>query len=211
MIAAVRLTPAFSEHIRWISKILNQALDSAQSTSLAVDARIYITGPNYTMPELPASDSSSRNSDNGDSIPGTPLSPISEKSFNEKQELPVYSAIRLTHGRPSISRILQEEISASSGPVSVDGEPQFGHLCIKGPILTINFSRWPFCFVSSCFQCTRLTRCWPRVRSERRSVCFASCRGFWDVIFSTPIHAVSCYNSLYPYFPCIHMTRESCP
>ncbi|TCD66927.1 hypothetical protein EIP91_000705 [Steccherinum ochraceum] len=104
------------EHVKWISKILNEALDHAQLSSLTLDPRIYITGPTYPLPDLPDNDSI-RKSEGGNSTPG---SPISESSVEEKLELPSYSALRITHGRPSISRFLQDEITTSSGPVSVD-------------------------------------------------------------------------------------------
>jgi len=108
-----------AEHVKWISKLLNAALTHAQSTSLIIDPRIYITGPNYPLPELSLNDNNK--SDSGDSTPRSLVSPASEKSIDEKSmELPTYSALRITHGRPSISRILQDEIAASSGPVSVD-------------------------------------------------------------------------------------------
>ncbi|GJE84448.1 ferric reductase family protein [Phanerochaete sordida] len=102
-----------ADHVRWISQVLGDALMAAQSTGLAVDPRVYITGSTPPTPPLPVvgySDSD-RGSVNIES-------PISEKDV--KMSLPAYSALRILHGRPSIRKVLQEEISASAGPVSVD-------------------------------------------------------------------------------------------
>ncbi|KAF8974334.1 FAD-binding domain-containing protein [Flammula alnicola] len=77
-------------HVKWISKTLIQAL-SATTASLTVEPRIYITGKNYPIPET---------------TPST--------------ELPVYSSLKLIHGRPSIKKLLNDEIASSLGPISVD-------------------------------------------------------------------------------------------
>ena len=39
----------------------------------------------------------------------------------EEGKLPAYNALRIVHGRPSVKKILEEEITTSWGPVSVDG------------------------------------------------------------------------------------------
>ncbi len=97
--------------MKWISKLLTEALAAAQSTSLVVDPRLYITGASAPSLQLSETDS-----DKG-SI--SVDSPATEK--DSKLGLPAYSALRVTHGRPSIRKMLHEEIAASSGPVSVDG------------------------------------------------------------------------------------------
>ncbi|KAI0796559.1 ferric reductase NAD binding domain-containing protein [Abortiporus biennis] len=102
-----------SEHLKWISKLLTEALAAARNTQLTIDPRIYITGPKCPIPEVPSLDYA----DNSGS--STPMSPISEKSSDEKAGLPIYSALKISHGRPSISRILQDEISTALGSVSV--------------------------------------------------------------------------------------------
>ncbi|EKM59392.1 uncharacterized protein PHACADRAFT_169942 [Phanerochaete carnosa HHB-10118-sp] len=102
-----------ADHVRWISQILSEALAVAQSTGLTVDPRVYITGSTPPTPPLPALgySESDRGSVNMES-------PISEKDV--KMALPAYSALRILHGRPSIRKVLQEEIGVSTGPVSVD-------------------------------------------------------------------------------------------
>ncbi|KAI0750929.1 hypothetical protein C8Q80DRAFT_1098755 [Daedaleopsis nitida] len=100
-----------SDHLGWISKTLSEALAAAQSTKLAIEPTIYVTSPSSTIPEIPRT--LSRSSD-GASTP-------SEVGEVDK-ELPVYSALRIINGRPSIRRILQEGVNGSAGPVSVDGE-----------------------------------------------------------------------------------------
>ncbi|KAI0082566.1 hypothetical protein K474DRAFT_1585791 [Panus rudis PR-1116 ss-1] len=99
-----------SEHLKWISKALTEAMEYARTTSLVIEPRLYITGPQYTIPELPAV--------NADPSDGS-VTPLSSKS-DEKLQPPAYSALKITHGRPSIRRLLQDEIAEASGPVSVD-------------------------------------------------------------------------------------------
>lgn len=132
----VVLTRARTEHLQWISKVLNEALAAAQSTSLAIEPHVYITGPTCTIPEAQRtvyapSDGTS-----------TPPSPADIGKF--EKELPVYSSLKITHGRPSIRRVLQESIDSSTGPVSVDG--QYSLLPSLRPVLIRSccFSRWPF-------------------------------------------------------------------
>jgi ferric-chelate reductase len=101
-----------SEHVRWISEVLNEALEAAQTASLVVDCRVYITGSTPPTPPVPVT----RYTDfEKGSV--SPDSEISEKDIG----LPAYFNLQVIHGRPSIRKILQEEINMSSGPVSVDG------------------------------------------------------------------------------------------
>ncbi|THH33660.1 hypothetical protein EUX98_g541 [Antrodiella citrinella] len=136
-----------AEHVKWISKVLKEALVHAQSSPLVVDPHVYITGPNHPLPELSLSDDSK--SVIGDSHPGTPVCPKSENSL-EKLELPAYSALKITHGRPSISRILEDEVSGSAGSVSVDGKS--AHLPGATSADDSYSSRWAILLISSCIQ-----------------------------------------------------------
>lgn len=76
---------------------------------------MYITGSTPPTPPVAAVEYSE--SDQGSVAMESPLSEKDVKMF-----LPAYSALRILHGRPSVRRILQEEIDASTGPVSVDGK-----------------------------------------------------------------------------------------
>ncbi|KAI1796261.1 hypothetical protein LXA43DRAFT_1090336 [Ganoderma leucocontextum] len=42
-----------SDHLGWISKNLREALDAAQSTTLAVEPTVYVTGPTCDIPQIP--------------------------------------------------------------------------------------------------------------------------------------------------------------
>lgn len=83
---------------------------------MIIDPRIYITCASPSTPPLSSAsyEESDRGSVNADSA-------TTEKSAT-KLSLPVYSALRIMNGRPAIRKILHEEIAASRGPVSVDGE-----------------------------------------------------------------------------------------
>lgn len=50
-------------------------------------------------------------------------SPVSPVEKEKTAQLPAYSAAKVALGRPDIYQLLDDEIGASSGPVSVDGEP----------------------------------------------------------------------------------------
>ncbi|KAF4619569.1 hypothetical protein D9613_005357 [Agrocybe pediades] len=95
-------------HIEWISKTLMQALGRATPT-LNVEPRIYITGNKYPIPEVPSLPMQ-RASTSSSSI---------EKGEISHAELPLYSALKLIHGRPSMKKLLSEEIASALGPVSV--------------------------------------------------------------------------------------------
>jgi len=97
-------------HLKWISKTLIEALGRATS-SLNIEPRIYITGKKYPIPEVPSLPIE-RASTSSSSI---------EKAEISHAELPNYSTLRLIHGRPSMKKLLTEEISSALGPVSVDG------------------------------------------------------------------------------------------
>ncbi|KAI0693553.1 ferric reductase NAD binding domain-containing protein [Cytidiella melzeri] len=99
------------DHIEWISKVLTEALVAAQPTQLQVVAKLYITGPSSPTAEHQhsASDSDSLGS-------SSPESPTLEK----EGKLPFFHELQIAHGRPSVKKILQEEISCALGSVSVD-------------------------------------------------------------------------------------------
>ncbi|KAF8665715.1 hypothetical protein AX16_000165 [Volvariella volvacea WC 439] len=97
-----------STHLKWISRVLTDSL-SRVTPSLAIEPRVYITGSTYQIPEVPTLTST------GDK------SPTDEKDNDiVETELPLYSSLKLIHGRPSIKKILQDEISISPGSVSVN-------------------------------------------------------------------------------------------
>ncbi|KAI0758296.1 ferric reductase NAD binding domain-containing protein [Irpex lacteus] len=100
-----------ADHIKWISKVLTEALVAAQPTNLHVEARLYITGPS-----APTFESREAVFDSDTSESPTPANPSSEKDV----KLPLYHSLQIMHGRPSIRKILQEEITSAQGPVSVD-------------------------------------------------------------------------------------------
>jgi len=37
-------------------------------------------------------------------------------------DLPTYSSLKLVHGRPSMKKLIHDEIELAAGPISVDGE-----------------------------------------------------------------------------------------
>ncbi|TFY82597.1 hypothetical protein EWM64_g1407 [Hericium alpestre] len=94
-------------HLSWISEIVSKTLSAAPEW-LAVEPRIYVTGTRLPQQEPVLGYRSSTSS--------VIQSPIKE----EKSEPPSYNSFKITYGRPSISRLLQEEMSIAAGPVSVD-------------------------------------------------------------------------------------------
>ena len=105
------LTRAIADHLGWISRTLSEALSAAQSTSLVLEPTVYITGPTCAIPEIPRAASASSDGSSTPSVVG-----------DSDKELPLYSSLKIVHGRPSIRRVLREGIDGSTGPVSVDGE-----------------------------------------------------------------------------------------
>ncbi|KAI0265185.1 ferric reductase NAD binding domain-containing protein [Gloeopeniophorella convolvens] len=99
------------DHLRWISMLLEDALSKAPP-SLSIETRIYVTSglSGGDVPTINYRKSSA------ESVDASVESPIKE----EKSELPSYSALKITSGRPSIRRLLSDEIPVSEGPVSVD-------------------------------------------------------------------------------------------
>ncbi|KAL0949689.1 hypothetical protein HGRIS_009726 [Hohenbuehelia grisea] len=95
-------------HLSWVTKVLSDAL-AAAPPALSIEPRVYVTGPNYSTPSIPKLDSDIEGSVSSLDSP--------DKEINE---LPIYTALKLTHGRPSIKKLLHEEILSTVGPVSVD-------------------------------------------------------------------------------------------
>ncbi|KAI0068942.1 hypothetical protein BV25DRAFT_1817865 [Artomyces pyxidatus] len=94
-------------HLTWISKLLGEAI-SAAPPSLTIEPRIYVTGARLPVQDIPSV-----------AYAGS-SNPSLESPIKEKPELPSYNAFKITHGRPSIRRLLQDEIASAAGPVSVD-------------------------------------------------------------------------------------------
>ncbi|KAF9534178.1 ferric reductase NAD binding domain-containing protein [Crepidotus variabilis] len=100
-----------SAHLKWISEALLRALTNVDS-SLVIEPRIYITGSDRTIPDIPELEHEPRNRDSDASS--------SEKKDDSSDQLPNYSSLKLIHGRPSIKKLIHEEIEAAVGPISVD-------------------------------------------------------------------------------------------
>lgn len=113
------------EHLKWISRLLLKALASARFSSLVIEPRIYITGPSFPIPEIAGVEDAESIEESGIN---SPVSPTAEQSI-DKPGPPLYSALKIKHGRPSIPRILHEVISSSSGSVSVDGKSPVLNQC----------------------------------------------------------------------------------
>lgn len=105
-------------HLAWISKLLTEALAAAPS-SLAVEPRIYVTGASYPIPKIPSIEYDKYSPPHSPPPSSSSVSSVKDDKF--ELELPLYSTLQLKHGRPSIRKLLQEEITTSQGPVSVDG------------------------------------------------------------------------------------------
>ena len=99
------------EHLAWISKLLTSAVVSAPS-SLVVEPRIYITGAKAKIPDLTTLDYDS---------PSSPPSPSSSSDEGKKLDVLSYTAFKTRSGRPDVYRIINDAVSSSAGPVSVDG------------------------------------------------------------------------------------------
>ncbi|KAI0321845.1 FAD-binding domain-containing protein [Amylostereum chailletii] len=103
-----------ASHLTWISNILADTLAAAPA-SLSIEPRIYVTSTH-----LPALQ---------DSVPliygpsaslSRAIASKPSSNLSPDIQLPSYGALRIIPGRPNIRGLLQEEIEASPGPVSVD-------------------------------------------------------------------------------------------
>ncbi|KAI5119903.1 hypothetical protein M0805_003707 [Coniferiporia weirii] len=99
------------EHLDWISKLLTEALVSAPF-SLAIEPCIFITGKK-SQPH----DAMLSNFNSFDSPFPTSSSSSSEGKISASLAL---SLLRTRRGRPDVHRLIEEAISVSAGPVSVD-------------------------------------------------------------------------------------------
>lgn len=97
--------------------MLTDAIASS-TTDLVVEPRVYITGSEYPIPEVPelGKNKSSMEFDDKEEA---------DKREVVERELPTYTSLKLVHGRPSIKKLLQEEITEAQGPVTVDGGYSF--------------------------------------------------------------------------------------
>lgn len=105
----LRADPEASAHLNWIAATLAPALNEAPS-SLHVEVRIFVTGSSKPSPVASVA--------HGD----TSESPVSHNTEKKATEvLSPSNDLPVTLGRPDLLKLLQEEINAASGPVSVDG------------------------------------------------------------------------------------------
>ena len=95
----------------WITEALSKALPLAKHP-LVVETLIYITGTDVPPTTWPAESSNSISKSEKDRVFVEP-----ETTGNTPQ---------IHHGRPNIASLLHDEISASLGPVSVDGKLHLG-------------------------------------------------------------------------------------
>lgn len=127
---ACELTPALA-HLNWIAATLASALNSAPS-SLHFNIRIYVTGASKPSP-----------------LPSVAYGDTSESPVihdKEKEAAEVWSPINdlpMTLGRPDLSKLLQEEIDAATGPVSVDGALYYMSGNTSQGLMTVR-SLWTF-------------------------------------------------------------------
>ena len=112
-----------ADHLGWISRNLCEVLAAAQSTTVAIEPTVYVTGPTCDVPQIQGTQyagSDGSGSDSGEAA---------------DKALPLYSSLKIVHGRPSIRRILQDGVAGSSGPVSVDGERPLSERLLNGGAL----------------------------------------------------------------------------
>jgi hypothetical protein len=87
---------------------------NAAPKTLQVDARIYVTARGEPSLSSPAESTEAIQS---------PISPEAEK---QTEILKSYSGVKTEYVRPNIAQILEDEVTSSSGRVSVDGAYQSG-------------------------------------------------------------------------------------
>jgi ferric-chelate reductase len=97
----------------WIEPMLAAALDAAPR-HLVIELKIYVTSV----------DSTSVSDGKETSSTGSPV--ISDAGIFDEKTFPALGGlsamVRFNAGRPDVSALLREEIDATVGPVSVDGE-----------------------------------------------------------------------------------------
>ncbi|KAL5487797.1 FRP1_3 [Sanghuangporus weigelae] len=98
------------DHMNWISKPLTDALLAAPS-DLIVEPRIFITRPKTKSSDTLVTDCSVNST--------SPYAPLSSETVMTMKEL-ARNAIKTANGRPDVEALIQDAVSLSSGPVSVD-------------------------------------------------------------------------------------------
>ncbi|KAI0347145.1 hypothetical protein BDW22DRAFT_1425211 [Trametopsis cervina] len=115
-----------ASHIEWLSSEFTKALATASRTpSLSLTIAVHVTSSAASTPSLAGSTEEDIEKDESG-----PASPV-EKS----KELSVFSAqsgVKIEEGRPDVSKILEEAVKGSEGPVSVD---------VSGPRLLVKSIR----------------------------------------------------------------------
>ena len=107
------------DHLGWIKKELSEAIISAPS-ALVVEARIFVTRPTKKI-----ENSSFVDAEKGEkrvtSHKSSSSSPASSETDVNALAL-AESLIRVSSGRPDVEHLIDQAVSSSQGPVSVDGE-----------------------------------------------------------------------------------------
>lgn len=111
-----------SEHIRWISDVLEQALALAPE-SLKIDIRIFVTAPSKPS-DCSDLDYESVEKSGSTSAELTPTqTPISEKKIvispSDYSVLTNLSSVKISSGRPFLAELLAEEAEATNGTMWV--------------------------------------------------------------------------------------------
>ncbi|KZS97904.1 hypothetical protein SISNIDRAFT_423350 [Sistotremastrum niveocremeum HHB9708] len=96
-------------HLKWISPLLMSALSSA-SSSLVIDARIYITGKTAGLPTITSP------TDEGTKTPSS----ISSEDEKKIDSITSFTGVKTEYRRPDIHRLLEDEVTTAAGQVSVD-------------------------------------------------------------------------------------------
>ncbi|KAJ3529766.1 hypothetical protein NMY22_g8866 [Coprinellus aureogranulatus] len=91
-------------HLPWIAEALSKALPRVRHP-LEIEVRIHVTGANIA--ETAPSGSMNSISD-------------SEKNMAYTEPISTTNALRIHHGRPNVKGLLHDEITSSTGPVSVN-------------------------------------------------------------------------------------------
>ena len=104
------------EHLAWIKAALSEAITSAPS-SLVIEPRIFVTRAMKQISETNFVDIEKGKLSHSDSS----FSPSSSECNMNTKAL-AESLIRVSSGRPDVDALIDNAVSASHGPVSVDGE-----------------------------------------------------------------------------------------
>lgn len=120
-----------SEHITWIQDILTPALTSPLPPSLSLDIQFYITSSSTTTsstssiadadPEKWADSDSNSNEATGSNVPSGRAQLSGTETEKAASALLALPFVRVERGRPNVEPLLQGEIAAATGRVSVNG------------------------------------------------------------------------------------------